>query len=49
MKSKRCPGFSQNYSYNWLDALIVDDNSADGTAKVVEDWPDDLGRFSYNT
>jgi dolichol-phosphate mannosyltransferase len=32
-------------AYNWLDALIVDDNSADGTAKVVEDWPGDSGRF----
>jgi dolichol-phosphate mannosyltransferase len=32
-------------AFNWLDALIVDDNSKDGTAKVVEDWPGGLGRF----
>jgi dolichol-phosphate mannosyltransferase len=32
-------------AYNWLDALIVDDNSPDGTAKVVEDWPGESDRF----
>ncbi len=32
-------------AYDWLDALIVDDNSSDGTAKVVEDLQGNQGRF----
>jgi dolichol-phosphate mannosyltransferase len=32
-------------AYEWLDALVVDDNSTDGTAEVVEDWPGGSGRF----
>lgn len=32
-------------AYEWLDALIVDDNSTDGTAKVVENWSGNSGRF----
>ncbi len=32
-------------AYDWLDTLIVDDNSSDGTAKVVEDLQGNQGRF----
>lgn len=32
-------------AYNWLEALIIDDNSIDGTAKVVEDWSGNPGQF----
>ncbi len=46
MKSKTLPKvLSKILAYDWLDALIVDDNSSDGTAKVVEDWPGNSDRF----
>jgi len=32
-------------AYDWLDALIVDDNSTDGTAKLVEERAAGSGRF----
>jgi dolichol-phosphate mannosyltransferase len=32
-------------AYNWLDALIIDDYSTDGTAKVAEDWRGNSGQF----
>jgi dolichol-phosphate mannosyltransferase len=32
-------------AYEWLDALVVDDNSTDGTAEVVQNWPGNSGRF----
>lgn len=32
-------------AFEWLDALVVDDNSSDGTDKVVEQWQDRSDRF----
>jgi dolichol-phosphate mannosyltransferase len=31
--------------FDWLHALVVDDNSSDGTAEVAEQWHDTAGRF----
>ncbi len=31
--------------YEWLDALLIDDNSSDGTAEIVENWHDNSDKF----
>jgi dolichol-phosphate mannosyltransferase len=30
---------------DWLDILVVDDNSSDGTAEIIEDWQNKSARF----
>ncbi len=36
---------SEISAYEWLDVLVVDDNSSDGTARIVEEWQSKSDRF----
>jgi dolichol-phosphate mannosyltransferase len=34
-------------AYDWLDALIIDDNSSDGTTKIIEEWQGNSGNVHF--
>jgi dolichol-phosphate mannosyltransferase len=45
-ESKTLPQvFSKIYDFEWLDALVIDDNSSDGTADIAAKWSDKSERF----